>query len=73
MGLQSYRFGGNPVGTLDGDKPRRCIIGTVFDTYILLEHDDRLLLCDQHAIHERLLYEKLIKETEALLEWLKTK
>ena len=30
LGLQSYRFGGNPVGTLDGDKARRCIIGTVF-------------------------------------------
>ena len=43
-------------------KPVR-IIGTVFDTYILLEHDDRLLLCDQHAVHERLLYEKLMKET----------
>ena len=43
-------------------KPVR-IIGTVFDTYILLEYDDRLLLCDQHAVHERLLYEKLMKET----------
>ncbi len=43
-------------------KPIR-IIGTVFDTYILMEHDDRLLLCDQHAVHERLLYEKLMKET----------
>ena len=44
------------------EKPLR-IIGTVFDTYILLEYDDRLLLCDQHAVHERLLYEKLMNET----------
>ncbi len=43
-------------------KPLR-IIGTVFDTYILMEYDDRLLLCDQRAVPERLLYEKLIKET----------
>ena len=43
------------------EKPLR-IIGTVFDTYILLEYDDRLLLCDQHAVHERLLYEKLMNE-----------
>ena len=38
------------------------IIGTVFDTYILMEYGDRLLMCDQHAVHERLLYEKLMKE-----------
>ncbi len=44
------------------EKPLR-IIGTVFDTYILLEYDDRLLMCDQHAVHERLLYEKLTAET----------
>ena len=45
------------------EKPLR-IIGVAFQTYILLEYDDRLLLCDQHAIHERLLYEKLTKETD---------
>lgn len=37
------------------------LIGVVFDTYILLETPDRMLLCDQHAVHERLLYEKMIK------------
>ncbi len=50
------------VSEVFSQKPLR-IIGTVFDTYILMEYDDRLLMCDQHAIHERLLYEKLMKET----------
>ncbi|MBO2517638.1 MAG: hypothetical protein CW338_10315 [Clostridiales bacterium] len=39
-------------------------IGTVFNTYILLECGDRMLLCDQHAAHERILYERFVKETE---------
>ena len=37
------------------------LIGVVFDTYILLEASDRLLMCDQHAVHERLLYEQMMK------------
>ena len=41
------------------------MIGVVFDTYILLQYEDNLLMCDQHAIHERLLYEKLLRETAA--------
>lgn len=39
------------------------IIGVAFNTYILMEYDDILILCDQHAVHERLLYEKFMKET----------
>lgn len=33
-------------------------IGQVFDTYALLEFEDKLLIVDQHAAHERLLYEE---------------
>lgn len=36
-------------------------IGVVFDTYIILQYHDRMLLCDQHAVHERLLYERMMK------------
>lgn len=39
------------------------ILGVAFNTYILMEYDDILILCDQHAVHERLLYEKFMKET----------
>ena len=39
-------------------------IGTVFNTYILLECGEKMLLCDQHAAHERILYERFVEETE---------
>ncbi|RTL06874.1 DNA mismatch repair endonuclease MutL [Candidatus Dependentiae bacterium] len=33
------------------------IVGQLFNTYILIEHNDGLFLIDQHAAHERILYE----------------
>lgn len=38
------------------------IKGQIKNTYLLLENDDGLLIIDQHALEERILYEK-IKET----------
>ena len=35
------------------------IIGELFETYILIEYGDELLLVDKHAAHERYIYEKL--------------
>ncbi len=35
------------------------IIGSAFDTYILLELRDQVYIIDQHAAHERLIYERL--------------
>lgn len=37
------------------------IIGTVLDSFILVEYMDKLLLIDQHAAQERMNYEKMIK------------
>ncbi len=37
------------------------LVGVVFNTYIILECDRRMLLCDQHAVHERLLFEQMKK------------
>lgn len=37
------------------------IVGQVFDTYIILQHGDRMYLIDQHAAHERIRYEQLKK------------
>lgn len=36
------------------------LIGTLFDTYILLDDGSSLILIDQHAAHERILYEELL-------------
>lgn len=40
------------------------VIGQLFETYILIEKGDRLLMIDQHAAHERLNYEELKRELE---------
>lgn len=46
----------------EGDDFR--VIGQLFETYILVEKQDKLLMIDQHAAHERLNYEKLKAELE---------
>ena len=38
------------------------VIGELFNTYILIEQNEALVLIDKHAAHERLLYEKLKRE-----------
>ena len=40
------------------------LVGQVFDTYIIIERDNEMLMIDQHAAHERLNYEKLKQEAE---------
>ena len=44
----------------DAPKPLR-VIGVLFKTYILVEYEDQLLMIDQHAVHERLLFDRLSK------------
>ncbi len=39
------------------------VIGELFATYILIEQGDALVLIDKHAAHERLLYEKIKRES----------
>jgi len=38
------------------------IIGQIFNTYWLVEMDNKLFIIDQHAAHEKVMYERLIKE-----------
>ncbi len=37
------------------------IIGQLFDTYWLVQYGDKLYIIDQHAAHEKVLYERLMK------------
>ena len=34
-------------------------IGQTFDTYIIVQYNDKILFIDQHAAHERVMYEKI--------------
>ncbi len=41
-----------------GSRLRHKLIGQLFDTYWLVEFDNHLYIIDQHAAHEKVLYEK---------------
>ncbi len=43
------------------------VIGQIFDTYIIIQLKDKIVLIDQHAAHERLIYEKLIAQEKTTL------
>lgn len=47
------------TATSSGFYTRLSIVGTVKDTYILLEDATSLYILDQHAAHERIIYEQL--------------
>lgn len=38
------------------------VIGQLFATYIMLEQEGKLIIIDQHAAHERLIYERLVQQ-----------
>lgn len=40
------------------------IIGQLFKTYWLVEMEDKFYMIDQHAAHEKVLYEKMIKDLQ---------
>lgn len=45
-------------------RKRYKIIGQIFDTYWLFELDDNLYFVDQHAAHEKVNYERLMKQLQ---------
>ena len=44
------------------NRSRFRIIGQVFETYWLIEFENKLLMIDQHAAHEKVNYERLMKQ-----------
>lgn len=47
----------------EAQKPLR-ILGVVFNTFILVEYEDHLLMIDQHAVHERLLFDRFMQAVD---------
>ncbi len=45
------------------ERPPR-VIGVAFDTYVIVQRGQELLLIDQHAAHERILYERLMRSLD---------
>lgn len=43
------------------NRPRYRILGQIFDTYWLIAFTDKLFIVDQHAAHEKVKYERLMK------------
>ena len=44
------------------NRSRFRIIGQAFETYWLVQYEDKLLMIDQHAAHEKVNYERLMKQ-----------
>ena len=44
-----------PFRVFDG-----AVVGQIFDTYLIVERGEKVYVIDQHAAHERVLYDKLI-------------
>lgn len=45
-------------------KDQMKILGTIFNTYIVIELENSVYFIDQHAGHERILYDKLVSEVD---------
>lgn len=45
----------------EGARQRHKILGQVFDTYWLVQYEDKLFIIDQHAAHEKVKFERLMK------------
>lgn len=45
-------------------RPKHKLIGQVFDTYWIIEYDEKMYIIDQHAAHEKVMFEKLMDKLE---------
>ena len=49
------------------DIPPFRMIGEAMNTYILVQQEDKLILIDKHACHERIIFDKLLKEDRSVM------
>ena len=61
VGEQMQLFGESERLLDERARAKHRLIGQVFDTYWMVEYDGKLFIIDQHAAHEKVLYEKLMK------------
>ncbi|MDR1138263.1 MAG: DNA mismatch repair endonuclease MutL [Clostridiales bacterium] len=55
------------LDTVEGPKidwRQALLVGSLFDTYIILQDDNVVYMVDQHAAHEKLLYDKLCMQID---------
>lgn len=52
----------DPQFLVQSSKAKHQIIGQLFDTYWLVQFEDKLYIIDQHAAHEKILYERMMKQ-----------
>ena len=50
--------------TTESQEPSYTYIGQIFNTFLLVEVGDKLLFIDQHAAHERLLYDEIVAQKD---------
>jgi DNA mismatch repair protein MutL len=62
VGLDSRRFA-DRGGKVRVESDRR-VVGQLHDTYLLVEAPEGLEIIDQHIAHERILYERLLEESQ---------
>ena len=63
--VQETLFPGEEQQDLGAELSGYSMVGVAFDTYIILQNRDQILFIDQHAAHERILYERLMREIDA--------
>ncbi|MDR3186361.1 MAG: DNA mismatch repair endonuclease MutL [Christensenellaceae bacterium] len=59
-----YHSGQDLVEVID-DTPSYTIVGQLFNTYLIIESDSKMYMIDQHATHERMLYDQLVKQIDS--------
>ncbi len=46
----------------EGARKKHRLIGQVFKTYWMIEYDEKMYIVDQHAAHEKVMFERLMKQ-----------
>ena len=52
----------SPLSDTPYDAPPYLILGEAYNTYVIVQLDDRLLMIDKHAAHERIIFDELCRK-----------